>query len=98
MSRGHDRERAVRAVMQEDGWLAFRAPASLGVADVVALKAGERPRLIEVKSTLSPYAHFLPRDRAELLAAGLQAGADVLLAYWPNRGKLRWITSEEWPT
>jgi Holliday junction resolvase len=97
MSRGHDRERAVRAVMQEDGWLAFRAPASLGVADVVALKAGERPRLIEVKSTQGPYRHFLPRDRAELLAAALQAGADAFLAYWPSRGKLEWIEASEWP-
>lgn len=97
MSRGHDRERAVRRILEAEGWLVVRAPGSLGVADLVALKAGERPRLIESKSTLTPFAHFLPRDRAALLAAAEKAGADPVLAWWPKRGELRWIWPDEWP-
>lgn len=98
MSRGHDRERAVRKLLTGEGWLAFRAPASLGVADVIALKAGERSRLVEVKSTAQgPYEHFGPADRAELADAARVAGADALLAYWPPRGKLTWIPESSWP-
>ena len=92
MSRGHDRERAVRNWLRDRDWLAFRAPASLGVADVIALKSGERPRLIEVKSTAQgPYEHFGPADREKLRLAGDLAGADVFLVWWPSRGQMRWI-------
>jgi Holliday junction resolvase len=96
--RGIQRERAVRNQLLEQDWLAFRAPASLGVADVIALRDGSRPRLIEVKSTAQgPYEHFGPRDRAELSHAATLAGADAFLAWWPARGQLRWIPECEWP-
>jgi Holliday junction resolvase len=95
--RGHDRERAVKKLLEEEGWLVVRAAGSLGY-DLVALKLDHAPRVIEVKSTAqSPYEHFGPQDRAELLAAAERAGAVAELAYWPSRGKLRWIKSEEWP-
>jgi Holliday junction resolvase len=96
--RGHDRERAVVALYREIGWLAFRAPGSLGVADVIALKDGSRPRMIEVKSTAAgPYEHFGPADREALREAAEIAGADALLAWWPSRAKLRIIPASEWP-
>ena len=96
--RGHQRERAVRDLLLSQDWLAFRAPASLGVADVVALRDGSRPRLIEVKSTAQgPYEHFGPLDRHCLREAAKLAGADAYLAWWPPRGKLRWIPESEWP-
>ena len=99
MSRGTTRERQVRAWYAERDWLAFRAPASLGVADVIALKLGSRPQLVEVKSTAAgPYEHFRPADRADLRAAAKLAGADAILAWWPSRGKLRFIPANEWPT
>lgn len=100
MSRGHQRERAVRDLLRDEGWVAFRAPASLGIADVVALKDGSRPRLIEVKSDsveYGPFNNFGPKRRAELIAGALQAGADALLAYWPPRGQLQWIETKDWP-
>lgn len=75
----------------------MRAPASLGVADVVALRAGRTPRMYEVKSTLSPYAHFLPADRTALSVAAALAGAEALLAYWPKNGKLDVIPESAWP-
>lgn len=98
MSRGIDRERKVRQLLQDEDWLAFRAPASLGCADVIALRAGSRPLLCEVKSTAGgPYERFGPEARARLRFAGELAGADCVLAWWPPRGKLRWIPESEWP-
>lgn len=101
--RGHDRERAVKRLLEEEGWFVIRAPGSLGVADLVALRgsSGEewyRPRMIEVKSTAGgPYERFGPADRAELIEAAAAAGATPELAYWPPRGKLRFIDAEDWP-
>jgi Holliday junction resolvase len=96
--RGQQREYAVRDYLRDRDWLAFRAPASLGVADVVALKAGSRPMLVEVKSTAQgPYEHFGPADRERLRFAAELAGADAFVAWWPSRGKLVWIGSDEWP-
>lgn len=108
--RGHDRERAVKKVLEGEGWIVLRAPGSLGTFDLVAMRG--RPeeidltrsrvipelRLIEVKSTAGgPYERFGPEDRAELLAVAERAGAEAELAYWPPRGQLRWIASAEWP-
>jgi Holliday junction resolvase len=67
------------------------------VADVVALRTGETPRLYEVKSTLTPYAHFLPQDRAALTDAAKRAGAEAILAWWPKGGKLKLIPEKDWP-
>lgn len=97
MSRGIQRERQVKAQLIMDDWWVCRAAGSLGDADLVALKDGKRPRLIEVKSTIGPYDHFGPSDRAALLMAARLAGADAVLAWWPSRGRLRWLWPEEWP-
>lgn len=91
-------EHKVLKVLRGAGWFCFRTPASLGVCDIVALRAGHRPRLLEVKSTTrSAFAGFPPTDRQELLAAAESAGADAFLAYWPPRSNLRMIPSYEWP-
>jgi Holliday junction resolvase len=96
--RGHARERAVVAHLREQDWIAFRAPASLGVADVVALRAGSIPRLVEVKSTAQgPYEHFGPADRQKLASAASMAGASAWLVWWPPRASMRWIAESEWP-
>lgn len=98
MSRGTQRERAVRDWLADRDWLAFRAPASLGVADVVALREGSRPLLIECKSTADgPYKSFGPADRERLRTAARMAGATPYLAWWPPRGELRWLSASEWP-
>jgi Holliday junction resolvase len=98
MSRGIQRERQVRQVLEADGWWTARAAGSLGDADVIALKRGHRPQMIEVKSTAAgPFHSFGPKDRAELLEAAECAGADAFLAYWPSRGKLKFIAPTDWP-
>ena len=98
MSRGHDRERQVKALLEADDWFVTRAAGSLGDADLVALKVGHTPRLIEVKSSAKgPYEHFGPKDRADLLFAAHVAGAVAQLCWWPPRGKPHWIDSLEWP-
>lgn len=98
--RGTNRELAIRSRLRDEGWLAFRAPASLGVADVIALKRGERSRLIEVKSTSNggPFNHFGPADRNRLSAAAALAGADAFLVHWPPNKPCVWIPESEWPT
>lgn len=98
MSRGISRERQVKALLQGEDWWVCRAAGSLGDADLVALRVGSRPRLIEVKSTAQgPYEHFGPADRAALSLAARIAGADAFVAWWPSRGKLHWIPEASWP-
>jgi Holliday junction resolvase len=96
-NRGHQRERAVRQAYTDSGWLAFRAPASLGCADVIALRRRTKPRLIEVKSTIRPWDHFGPDARQRLLDAAHQAGAIPLLAWWPKNGQLKFFQAADWP-
>lgn len=107
MSRGHDRERAVKEQLEQEGWVVIRAAGSLGGIDLAAVRVCllaepylrvSEVRLIEVKSTAGgPYERFGPQERAALLAAAERAGAVAWLAYWPPRGRLRWIHWEEWP-
>lgn len=95
---GTRREHRVRDWLLERDWLVVRASGSLGVADLVALKAGEVPRLIEVKSTAAgPYHSFGPADRADIAQRARWAGAEAWLAWWPPRGSLRWLPEGEWP-
>lgn len=96
--RGIQRERDLKNRLLDDGYFAIRAPASLGVADVVALKAGEEPMMIEVKSTTAgPYAGFGPSDREALSEMAATAGARAFLVWWPKRKEPRWIPEDEWP-
>ena len=96
--RGHDRERAIKRCLEEEGWIVLRAPGSLGLFDLVALKAGHMTRLIECKSTAGgPFEHFGPADRAALVDVAEKAGAVPELAWWPPRGRLRFLTPGDWP-
>lgn len=99
MSRGAQRERAVRDWLTERDWIVFHTRPGTNICDVVALKDGYRPRFVEVKSTAGgPYERFLPARRHDLRQAAEWAGADAFLAWWPPRGQLHWIHASEWPT
>ena len=100
--RGIQRERDLVNYLRDHDWFAMRAPASLGVADIVALRrdrAGRcEARLIEVKSTKAgPYAKFGPAARQKLAGAAYLSGAQAYLAWWPKHGELVWIPAKDWP-
>jgi Holliday junction resolvase len=96
-NRGIQRERDLVNQLRKEGWIAFRAPGSLGFADVIAMKNGEI-MFIESKSNAeSPYAKFGPEKRARLLEAARIAGATAWLVNWPKNKKQNWIHSDEWP-
>lgn len=96
--RGPQRERAVQDRLQAEGWWVARAAGSLGDADLVALRSGSAPMLVEVKSTAGgPYERFGPAERERLRTAAIVAGAVPALAWWPKNRPLRWISADEWP-
>jgi Holliday junction resolvase len=97
--RGANRERQVIRLLKRQGWHAVRTPASQGLEDIVAIKRGERARVIQVKATAKgPYERFGPRDREALRLHAEQYGAEALLCWWPpDRRGARWIHSSEWP-
>jgi Holliday junction resolvase len=95
---GHQRERQVVALLRDEDWIAFRAPGSLGCADVIALRGGSHPKLIEVKATAAgPYHGFLPADRERLADTAALAGGEAWLCWWPKRAKPIWVSESEWP-
>lgn len=98
MSFGHDRERQVKAKLEAKGYFVVRAAASLGYADLVALKDGEPPQMIEVKATAQgPWEGFRRPERRALKNAAKKAGAVPVLAWWPKRGTLVYIYADAWP-
>ena len=97
-ARGAARERQVVELFQSRGWFAARSAGSHGPADVIALREGYQPLLVQVKTDVAgPYAHFGPSDRKELLQACRKAGARGLLLWWPPRGPKSYIFEEGWP-
>jgi Holliday junction resolvase len=77
--------------------VAYSGKASKGPADIMAARDGAI-LMVQVKScAASPYAHFLPADRRALLEEAQRAGGTATLAYWPPRGKLVFIPSDDWP-
>ena len=97
-ARGSHRERMVMRALQADGWVCYRSAGSHGCADLVALKLGETPRLVQVKaSQQGAFEHFGPAARQELLAEARQAGAEAWLCWWPAHRKAQWIPSQLWP-
>lgn len=94
---GRARERQVAEALRGEDWVVVKGT-TYGTCDLVALRVGSTPRLIEVKSTAGgPYERFQPADRASLIAEAQRAGAGAWLAWWPPRGKLRLIPATEWP-
>lgn len=95
---GTRKEHKVRDRMAKDDWMVTRGAGSLGAADLVCLRAGSTPRLVQVKGDAAgPYTHFGPAERVRLSLTAKIAGAEAWLAWWPPRGVLRWIPETEWP-
>lgn len=94
---GTSRENKVVDLLRKDGWIATRTPASLGTMDIIALKAGETPRFIQVKGTLKPFTGFNSFERYDLLADAQKAGARAELCHYPPHGQPEFIGPEDWP-
>jgi len=75
-ARGDYLEHQTRDALKAHGWVVVRAAGSLGVADIVGLRAGNTPLLVSCKlGGLPP-----PGERTALLAAAEQAGARPIVA------------------
>jgi hypothetical protein len=94
-------ERMTAELYSFDGWVVVRSAASLGPADLLAMRAGDKPRLVQVKSgglKRGPWADFRRGERAILRAMAAKAGADAVYYFWPNGiGQPRVFWPHEWP-
>ena len=86
------------AVMAADNWWCIRAAGSHGVADLICLKDGHKPMMLEIKSNSgSPFANFGPAKRQALLVAARQSGANCFLVNWAKNKDPVWIPPGDWP-
>ena len=103
---GNARELKVMDLLATEGWLCGSRRHIGGAGDILAVRCPwpsvaseiKQVQLIEVKSTTrSPWVTFGPKDRQDLVDTALTYGAEPVLAWWPPRGKLRWIRPSEFP-
>jgi Holliday junction resolvase len=97
---GSAKEREVAELIRDEGWIVVRTAGSLGEADLVCLKAGARPMLLQVKGgDGNVFRDFGPNARIALKAAATKAGADAFLCRWRGKER-RWILvpPSDWPS
>jgi len=95
---GTKREHQVADVLRSEGWIVYRSAGSHGCADLVAMRVGFPPMLVQVKGNAGgPWEHFRPVERRELEAEAIMAGATAHLVHWPPRHIPRWYGRLEWP-
>lgn len=93
---GAKKERDSVRFKRAQGWVAIHN--THGPFDVLAVKSGHRPQLIEVKYGPTPFSSYPPHERALTIAAALQAGGDAVLHFWKHRASEPIeIHSSEWP-
>lgn len=97
--KGNGRELRTASILESEGWTVGSRRHVAGPGDLLAVKDGERPRLIEVKATAGgPYEHFGPRDRNGMRAYAAERGLVAELAWWAPRAATHRIFDEaEWP-
>lgn len=109
-SKGTAAERFVVSSLREKGWWAMRSPASLGMADVVALKRAQCPtcghdteglvqaEFWEVKANRKggPYKNFSPARRTKFRGLLTDTGASGGLCHTLG-GKVNFIYSPQFP-
>lgn len=83
-SRGYAFERQVAADLESDGYWTCQARGSHGLADVVAIKAGE---IVLVQCKLGAIGHG---EWNALRALAVELGAVAVVADRPERGRLRY--------
>ncbi len=97
---GAARERQLKERLCAEGWWCIRPAGSHGEADIVALRDGKTPRMIQLKANKDggPYKNFGPAERAQLVEAAKIAGAQAFLVYWPARAHPQFIPADAFPT
>lgn len=96
--KGNGREVRSANILTSEGWIVGSRRHIAGPGDLLANKPGERGRLIEVKATLTPYAHFGKADRIALREYAKLFGLVPELAYWAPGAKTHEIVDEtSWP-
>lgn len=101
MSRGLDRERRIATALERDGWVVGSRRHIGGAGDLLAVRHWRRiftVRLIEVKSTRTPWSHFQPADRQAMLDLAEKIDSEPWLYWWPKgQGTWQEIHSDDWP-
>lgn len=96
--RGDYFELRTRDDLEAHGWQVTRAAGSLGIADLIALKAGHPPLLVSCKLG----GKIGPAERQALYTTSRRAGAVALIAWRPHRGLVAYrrlhgdLTRHEW--
>ena len=83
---GRATENKARGVLHAAGFVTLRSWMSLSPADLVALRAGTTPWLIQVKKG----GYMPPAERVALLAMARTAGAVPVLCRMESDGSLTW--------
>ena len=83
--RGADFERKVRSMLESKGYLVIRSAGSKTPVDLVALKKGETPVLIQCKIS----GRITDIEVRELKIEAEKAGAKPALAYKAENGKIQ---------
>ena len=99
-SRGAARERIVAEELRAEGWIVKGTGDAHGAIDLIALKRGERPRVLQIKGNVAggPFMNFRQPERSLIQQEALQADADAWLVYAPpDRKAPRWLHPGEWP-
>lgn len=80
--RGDYLERQTKAALEAHGWVVTRAAGSLGVADIMAIRAGNTPLLVSCKLN----GGISPAERFALIEASRAGGARPIMAARSKRG------------
>jgi Holliday junction resolvase len=82
--RGDYFERQVKATLEFHGWLVVRSAGSKGPFDLVAIRHGKTPMLVQCKLS----GRIDPHERAATLESAHGAGARAVVAFRPRGGRV----------
>lgn len=94
-ARGAERERQLVKLLREEGWVATRTAGSHGAFDVVGLKRGCTPRLVQLKCGGRRWPSR--GERARLSVDAARAGAEAWIVFWEARRGPEWVPEHAWP-
>jgi Holliday junction resolvase len=94
-ARGAERERELAKLWRSDGWQVFRSAGSHSPADLICLKRGHEPRLLQLKTGRRRWPS---RDERVALSVTAKAGGALpLIVFWQPRQKPEYVLEGDWP-